>query len=218
VQILLENNFPEKLYLRKAHFPKLLKDKKIYSLGNTEFFTKPQKIRVAIVGTRKPSFRAQKIINDLLNYLSPEKYHIVSGGALGVDALAHSLALKKGFSTEAWLVGDPFRPTPRRNASLFQQILKCPKSCFLTPESVYVEKNKNLQKYFWLQRNAWLVASADFLVIVEARQKSGTLASLSYANDFGVPVFAFRAHASSGLNQETNSMISRDCAIALDIC
>ena len=49
---------------------------------------------IAVVGARKAKSYAQDVINDVVPKLVKNGYTIISGGALGVDSMAHKAALK----------------------------------------------------------------------------------------------------------------------------
>ena len=65
------------------------KPKNIYYKGNLELLEKP---KISIVGTRKPYLYTQTITTQLAQKLSIGGNCIVSGGAMGVDAIAHRAA------------------------------------------------------------------------------------------------------------------------------
>jgi len=68
---------------------------------------------LAVVGTSNPSPYGRKSCEALLEALQPYNPVIVSGLACGIDAWAHSIALKKGLRTVACLphaLGMPIYP------------------------------------------------------------------------------------------------------------
>ena len=77
-------------------YPKLLKEiynppPLLYFKGNLKENNKEN--RLAVVGSRKHSNYAQKIIEKILPEIIKNKIEIVSGLALGVDTLAHQITL-----------------------------------------------------------------------------------------------------------------------------
>ena len=61
----------------------------IYYKGNLELLNKP---KISIVGTRKPFNYTQLLTHQLAQKLSSVGNCIVSGGAMGVDAISHKAA------------------------------------------------------------------------------------------------------------------------------
>jgi len=61
----------------------------LYYKGNTELLTRQ---KIAIVGSRKPNQYAREMTHQLALKLSNAGVCIVSGGAIGVDAIAHKAA------------------------------------------------------------------------------------------------------------------------------
>jgi len=59
--------------------------KELYYMGNLELLDKP---KISIVGTRKPSQYTKNTIASISSFLSNSGICIVSGGAMGVDAIA----------------------------------------------------------------------------------------------------------------------------------
>lgn len=136
---------------------------------------------------------------------------VISGGAMGIDAWAHLHALEAGFSTWAWLVGPMRSPSPAKNRGLFMRMAQTPGSGILVPEclepSLRAEKIGPYRSD-WIDRNAWLVAASDALVVIEAEVKSGTWASVRMANEIGIPVYALPGSVFSSKSTGTNLMIS----------
>ena len=64
------------------------KNYNLFYKGNIGYLNMP---KVAIVGSRRPSQYTKEITAKLSNMLS-KKYVVVSGGAMGVDAIAHATA------------------------------------------------------------------------------------------------------------------------------
>lgn len=167
---------------------------------------------IGVIGGRRPSPYGKQLVEDLLQTLSRFDVNIVSGGALGIDALAHRHALDLGMSTWAWLVGPVENPSPNRNHWVFRNILKNDESCLLFPEALIPNNSNGLHKSYWLQRNIWLAASCDLLIVVEALAQSGTWSTVKAANRFGVPVLAFPGTVYSPLSEGPNLMISEGYA------
>lgn len=174
-----------------------------------------KRFSLGIVGTRRPSPYGLSFIRELVRQLYGHDLQILSGGAMGIDAFAHSCALEAGLPTQAWLVGPLLRPSPRSNWSLFQKILASEKSFLVVPECLEPAKDKIPQKYQWLERNWWLAAACDALVVAEADVKSGTYATVKAANELGVPVFLLPGSIFNQKSCGINAMISEGCGTVI---
>lgn len=84
----------------------------------------PEIINVAIVGTRNPNDFGEKTATVAATETVGLGLGVVSGLALGVDAIAHHAAIDSGGYTVAVLAGSLDRPQPRRNGDLADRILK----------------------------------------------------------------------------------------------
>ncbi len=146
------------------------------SLLNTECF--------AVVGTR--SFTsygkevAQKIVPGLARHFT-----IVSGMALGIDAIAQRTTLDCGGKTIAVLGTAVEDPSPRANYMLAQDILE--KDGLLISE--YGEKSK-IFKSNWAIRDRIVSGLSKGVLVVEADEKSGSLITAKSAAEQNREVFA----------------------------
>jgi DNA processing protein len=78
---------------------------------------------VAIVGTRQPTEFGRTIAATVANHVVERGLGIVSGLALGVDAIAHQATLDAGGYTIAVLAGSLEAPQPKHNQGLAERIL-----------------------------------------------------------------------------------------------
>ncbi len=200
------------LHLFHKNFPKLLASHELKYCGG-----KPLRNRfhLGIVGSRRPTPESKTLIENLLKKLSGHSFRIISGGALGVDAQAHHFALQNGISTYSWIVGDPEKPTPFSNFQIFKRILEDPNSSILTPDCLYRKTNQNLEPYFWIERNYWLAANVDALLVIQAKEKSGTWWTVKACHDFGIPVYALSGSLTEKTYSGNNLMITNTYAEAV---
>jgi len=83
----------------------------------------PNMQAVTCVGTRKPTRWGRTVTQRIVRRLVEEGYSIVSGLALGIDAVAHKAALDAGGHTVAVLPCSLLQIYPRCHRDLAQQIL-----------------------------------------------------------------------------------------------
>ena len=159
---------------------------------------------VAIVGTRKPTRYGTEVTLDLAQKLAERGVVVVSGLALGVDALAHQGALRSHGITIAVLAGGVDKPTPYTNARLAEQILE--QGGALVSE--YPAGMPPLSHQF-LERNRLVSGLADAIIVTEASVRSGTSNTVAHALEQGREVFAVPGPITSPMSAGCNHMIAQ---------
>ncbi len=204
----LEECDPVLNHLQKE-FPKWLRSRSLFYVG-----TKPARNRfhLGIVGSRKPSPESRLVLESLFSHLTGLPIRIISGGALGVDAQAHGLALRHRLPTYSWVVGDPTAATPHTNRALFSRISSAPDSAIISPHCVYRHRNIGLQPSFWLERNAWIAANSDLLIVTQAKELSGTWSTVRMCQELGISVYAVTGSPIDPCYSGNNLMISMSYA------
>ncbi|MFP4596669.1 MAG: DNA-processing protein DprA [Persicimonas sp.] len=140
---------------------------------------------VAIVGSRKATVRDTRLARAVARELAEAGVSTVSGGALGIDAAAHRGCLDGRIPTLAVLAGGVDRPSPKRNAEVFEAAVSCGAlvseyPCGTQPRHFHFQR-----------RNALIAALGDATVVVRAGEKSGTLITARAAAEIGRPICAF---------------------------
>ena len=158
-------------------FPKSLKEipsspESIYIRGN---FSSPEKA-IAIVGTRKSSPEGEKVAGTMAFELAKRGMVIVSGLAFGIDSAAHQGALEAGGTTWAVLGGGIDKVYPTSNKNLADKIIQG-SGCLI---SEYPPGTESLA-YQFILRNRLISGISQAVVVIEAPQKSGALATARFA-------------------------------------
>jgi len=180
--------------------PKLL-----YVVGDLENLL--QKPRVAVVGSRKVSPYGRSITTSLSGELARQGVVIVSGLALGVDALAHQAALDAGGLTIAVLPCGLDKIYPAANRQLATKIVA--QGGALVSE--YPPETIAFKQYF-IARNRLVSGLADGLLITEAAEKSGSLHTARFALEQGREVMAVPGSILSETSVGTNNLIKAGAA------
>jgi DNA processing protein len=152
--------------------------KKLYYKGNLSLLERP---KIAIVGSRKPITYTKTQTYSIAQTLAYAGLCIVSGGAMGVDALAHQGA---GFANTVMVAGTGLdKRYPTINASLIQSIEEegLVLSQFETGEPSF--------KWNFPLRNELIVALGEVLIVTQADLKSGTMHSVDFAKEMGKPIY-----------------------------
>jgi DNA processing protein len=210
----LEDYSPSLAELQQRH-EKELPSKNVWIRSKDPELLAPgaaRKFSVAIVGTRKPSEYGLRVTEELVRRLSVYDVCVISGGAFGIDRIAHEAALERGLSTRAWLVGPIDDPSPRTHRQLFETIEKSPGSALLVPEHLNDPGSglrTRLGASAWLARNAWTSADCDAVVLVEAHAKSGTWQTAKDADTLAKSCFIVPGSIFTASSYGTNKMISK---------
>ncbi len=172
----------------------------LYVLGDlAPLLNKP---RLAIVGSRKVTPYGRSVTYDLAQKTAGQGVVIVSGLAIGVDAIAHRAALDIGGLTVAVLACGLDKPYPASHAQLARQILEQGGALI----SEYPEGMPPLQHQF-IARNRLVSGLSDGILITEAAARSGTLHTAGFALDQGKTVMAVPGNITSTLSAGTNHLI-----------
>lgn len=134
---------------------------------------------VGVVGTRAATRYGLEATRQIATGLASHQWTVVSGGALGVDTVAHEAALGAGGLTVAVAACGIDRTYPARNAALFDRI---------AGQGVCVTEyppGTPPQRHRFLTRNRLVAALTAGTVIVEAAWRSGALNTLSWAEGLG---------------------------------
>lgn len=152
--------------------------KNLYYRGDLSLLNKR---KVSIVGTRKPSKYTNLITHKIASELSKRDIVIVSGAAIGVDAIAHKAASSS--NTIAVVANGLDIKYPAINKRLIEDIEN--NGLVL---SAYEDKQKP-RNYTFVQRNEIVVALGEILIVSQADEKSGSLTSVKYALEMGKKVY-----------------------------
>jgi DNA processing protein len=163
---------------------------------------------VGIVGSRKSTKYGNEVAYKIAKYLSKQGYTIVSGLADGIDTYAHRGALEGGSSTIAVIGSGLDYIYPKKNTKLFFDIVN---NGLVVSEFFLGTKPLS---YNFPRRNRIISGLADFVIVVEASLKSGSLITVNYAIKQGKDVLAVPGEIFSETSEGTNLLI-RDGAYPL---
>lgn len=176
----------KKINILNKEYPEILKTipnppKQLYVLGNEKILNEKG---VAIIGSRVCTPEGAKVAEQFAKELSRKGICIISGMAQGIDTAAHLGALKAGGKTIAVLGGGFNHIFPKENERLFETIIE-------NGGAVVCEYNENTKpeaKRF-VQRNRIVSGLSMGVLIVEAKHRSGTSITASFAKLQGKTIF-----------------------------
>lgn len=176
--------------------------KELFFSGNTALL---EKTKISIVGTRKPSKYTREFTQKLASRLSKHDICIVSGGAMGVDAVAHAGA--GSANTIAVLPCGIDIKYPSVNKNLLNSIEK--EGLLLSQ----FEEGFKSRPWSFVTRNEVVVALGKVLVVCEAELGSGSMRSVEYALAMGKRIFVLPQRL--GESSATNELLSLGKAQAI---
>ena len=172
----------------------------LYCTGDPRWLNEPG--AVGIVGSRKPTEYGLNAAADIGGELAKNGAVIVSGLADGLDSAGHRAAVMNDCPTIA-VMGVPIdRTYPAANAALRQKIEQ--KGCVI---SEYPPYSEYVGPTCFLQRNRLIAALSSAVLVVEAREKSGTMSTVAHAERYGKPVYAVPGSIYSPNSAGTNGLL-----------
>lgn len=139
---------------------------------------------IALVGARAATGYGEHVAMESSAGLVDRGFTIISGGAYGIDGMAHRAALASDGPTVAFLAGGVDRFYPLGHESLLTRIAQTGAVVSELPCGVAPTK------WRFLQRNRLIAASSDATVVLEAGLRSGSLNTAGHAAELGRPLGA----------------------------
>ncbi|MEJ5360811.1 MAG: DNA-processing protein DprA [Spirochaetota bacterium] len=172
-------------------YPALLKEiayppAVLYIQGNL-----PQKLSLAIVGTRNDDPQSGSIAEKLSSVLAQYDIAIVSGLAIGIDRRAHIGALKAGGSTIGVMANGIDKLYPVSNRDIYTDIINSGNGCVL---SEYPPK-VSITRWTFVRRNRIISGLSKGVIVIKAGEKSGALITAQYALEHNREVFVCTGHS-----------------------
>ena len=164
---------------------------------------------VGIIGARDGTDYGKAVARKLAGELSEYGISIISGMAYGIDSAAHLGALEAKGRTYAVLGCGVNICYPSVNYRLYQKIME--KGGII---SEYAPGAPPLPHHF-VERNRLIAGLSDILLVVEAKEKSGTFITVDRALEQGKQVFAVPGRITDPLSKGCNKLIREGAAVCL---
>lgn len=192
-------------------YPKLLKEiydspVSLYVRGNKNILNN---FGLAIIGCREATEYGKKVAQSFSYRLSREKVNIISGLARGIDSMAHLGAVYAKGKTIAVLGNGLDTVYPEKNLFLAQKIIQNG-GAIISEYPLGTKPNK----MNFVARNRIISGLSRGVVIVEAKEKSGTLLTVDFALEQGRDIFIIPGNIDSANSFGTNELIKQGGKIA----
>jgi DNA processing protein len=158
---------------------------------------------LTIVGSRKHTHYGKDVLEKLLPSLSGAPVVVVSGLALGIDGLTHTLALQQSITTLA-IPGSGLSEKvlyPHAHLNLARKIVS-------SGGALISELKPETQAAQWTfpSRNRIMAALSDLVLVIEAEEKSGTLITARQALELGRDIAVIPGNIFSSTSLGTNAL------------
>ncbi len=154
----------------------------LFYSGNMEALNENKNL--AIVGSRRCSSYGEEVTRLIVSGLYEKGINIISGGARGIDSIAHNQCLNREMYTCSVLGCGIDVVYPRENEKLFNRI--CKSGCIITE---FLPGTKPFA-YNFPKRNRIISGLSDVVIVIEAGEKSGSLITADSALEQGKDVMA----------------------------
>ena len=178
----------------------------IFYRGRLPEATRPA---VAVIGARECSEYGRYVAEELGGYLGRAGIQVISGMARGIDGISQQAALSAGGTSYGVLGCGVDICYPGQNRRLYEELLQ--KGGLL---STYMPGTKPLPQYF-PPRNRIVSGLSDALIVIEARQKSGTLITVDMALEQGKDVYVVPGRITDRLSDGCNRLLSQGAGVFL---
>lgn len=194
----------------KGNYPKRLSNCSdapllLYSKGN--FNAEAAKV-VAIVGTRKNTDYGHKLCEELVeNLQSLDNLLVVSGLALGIDAIAHKKCVQLGIPTLGVLGHGLDRIYPYIHKSLAAQMVENGGGIMAEYPSETLPDRSNFP-----MRNRIVAGMSDITIVVESHIAGGALITATMAAGYNREVAAYPGRVNDSRSAGCNELIRTNVA------
>ena len=172
---------------------------KLYYKGNLDLLKEERLI--AVVGTRNPSSYGKLCCEYMVKKMSRANITIVSGFAKGIDSIAHKTSLLTDGKTIAVIASGLDIVYPASNLSLYREIEE--KGLILSEYEAGVKPFKSN----FPQRNRIIAGLSKGTIVVESKDRGGSLITADLALEFNRDVYAVPGDVFSEYSKGCNNLI-----------
>ena len=172
---------------------------KLYYKGNLDLLKEERLI--AVVGTRNPSSYGKLCCEYMVKKMSRANITIVSGFAKGIDSIAHKTSLLTDGKTIAVIASGLDIVYPASNLSLYSEIEE--KGLILSEYEAGVKPFKSN----FPQRNRIIAGLSRGTIVVESKDRGGSLITADLALEFNRDVYAVPGDVFSEYSKGCNNLI-----------
>lgn len=195
-----------------GEYPERLKEipgapKELYVMGS---LPREDRASAAVIGARDCSEYGRCVAARLGSLLGKNGIQVISGMARGIDGIAQEAAVGAGGSSFAVLGSGVDICYPAQNRRLYEKLK--------TAGGILSEYPTGTPVKAWNfpPRNRIVSGLSDAVIVVEARERSGTLITVDMALEQGREVYAVPGRLTDGLSAGCNRLLKLGAGILLD--
>lgn len=166
-------------------------------------------LSVAMIGARDCSQYGSFVAAELGKYLAGQGVQIISGMARGIDGISQEAALQAGGLSFGVLGCGVDICYPAQNRKLYERLLAQGGVLSVHPPGTEARAQN------FPPRNRIVSGLADVVVVIEARNKSGTLITVDMALEQGKDVYVVPGRITDRLSDGCNSLIRQGAGVIL---
>ncbi|TVR84205.1 MAG: DNA-protecting protein DprA [Saprospirales bacterium] len=167
---------------------------------------------VGVVGTRTPSPEGPILASELIKELKAYKVTTISGLAMGIDAACHKASLEENVPTIGVMGGGLDNIYPSTHRRMARQMSSA--GGLLTEFT----RDQKVEREHFPMRNRIIAGLSDALVVVESREKGGSMITAQLAFDYNRFVFAYPGKAFDEKSRGCNKLIKTHVASLIESC
>lgn len=166
---------------------------------------------VSIIGARNCTSYGRQTALSIAKELAEHQIQVISGMARGIDSYAHYGALKGGGTTFAVLGCGIDICYPSENHKLYERIIE--------QGGIISEYPMGAQPlpFHFPMRNRIISGLSDAILVVEARESSGTFITVDRGLEQGKDIFAIPGRIGDALSSGCNGLIQRGAKLILNV-
>jgi DNA processing protein len=168
-------------------------------------------LSISVVGSRSTSQHGVSVAMKLAYELASAGFCIISGGARGIDSIAHNSALNAGGRTIAVMACGLDNLYPPENKELFAKISESGAVISEFPIGTVPEK------FNFPTRNRIIAGLARATLVIEAGERSGALITAEHALELGRDVFAVPGRPTDMTSRGSNKLIRDGAFLAMSV-
>src|SRR3989344_5973508 len=197
------------LTLGDKEYPELLRQIKnppfvLYGKGDPSILSVRSGLSVAVVGARRTTQYGREVTKLLTTDLVLNGFTIISGLALGVDAISHRTALENNGKTIAVLGCGVDCCNPGENISIYNGILESG-NCIVSEFPLGMRPTQ----WTFPARNRIIAGLSQAVLVTEGAEDSGSLITAEFALKFNRKVFAVPGPITSSMSKGPYKLISK---------
>ena len=169
------------------------------------------RLYVGIIGARSCSDYGRRSAEYFGRELAKAGVDVISGMAAGIDGLSQAACLSAGGKSYGILGSGPDVVYPRSNGRLYQNLINNGGVI-----SEFIPGTGAIASNF-PRRNRIISALSDVLLVIEARERSGTFITVNFALEQGCDVYALPGRIDDPLSAGCNRLIRDGAGVACSV-